>query len=301
MRHGSYIRKAATIAGLVAAGATCALGVSSAQNGGAPGTAAFARPNFPRFSPIRRGIVPPELNPPSFSFGQPVNGGTGNGDITLLQLRAQTPMLPGQVAPPVGSALPVTPGFSAPGFPVPFANTLLPGFGNSLGAVPNAGMTLGPLQAAQLRNNLLVPGAITTAPMGYTTATVTSPQGAMQRGAAPAQTPMASRPAPATGTGAVRTSNSRRTRVRGAMDVATAQRFNMARSQGALRSAEVVRANAATVWVKVDENGMTAVRQVPASSVFFYRGGELLDGAIFPSMAQPGETVMIIDSSRRPL
>jgi hypothetical protein len=40
---------------------------------------------------------------------------------------------------------------------------------------------------------------------------------------------------------------------------------------------------------------------IPSSNVFFYRAGELLDGATFPNMAQPGESVMVIDPSRTPL
>lgn len=331
MRHGSVIKRTAKILSLAALGAVGAVGVSHAQNipNIVPLPPGFVVPPSSGIGPVGapRSIGIPNIVPLPPGFGvppssgapfqrtigpvniTPLNGGGLNQERRIMQLN---PLLPPQAAAQLSPSLPVTPGFTTPGFPAPFANTgVLNGVG-ALGGVPNSGMTLGPLNAFGTRTNgnfplvgtTGVPGAVTTLPGAVTTrpgsygASVTP---VPQRGAPQGQPAMAAQPAPNTGAAAVRTANSRRHMVRGAMEVATARRYNVARSQGALTSAVVVKANGASVWVKIDQNGTPAIRQIPSANVFFYRAGELLDGANFPNMATPGESVMVIDSSRMPL
>jgi hypothetical protein len=175
-----------------------------------------------------------------------------------------TPTLtPGMVGTGTTGFVPLGTGFTTPVVVTPGAWW---GYGPAYGGIPNAGTRLGPPAAAPARLNTAAAG----------------------RTAAP--------------TGAVHTSNARQTMARGAMDVATARRFNTAAGRGALQPASVARASTSGyVWVKVNQNRVASVRAVPSSDVFFYRGGELMDAATFPGMVQPGESVMVADPSRMPL
>jgi len=306
------VKKTAAILALAAAGAAGAAGMGHAQT-------------RPVISPLPSGLVglpgSALVTTPQRSIGPigvptTVIPASGSAQRRIMQLNPTLSLQPGS---PFRTNLPVTPGLNTlpmnpaltnplvnpalanplvnpalanplvnPGFTNPFVTTpVVSGFGPTVGGVPNAGMTLGPLNAV----------GTTGAPGSYGA----SMTGAGQRGAQRSQGTATAQPAANAGMGAVQTANARRHMVRGAMEVATAQRFNAARNQGSLRSGQVVRTTSAYVWVKVNDNGTRAIRQVPSSDVFFYRAGELLDGANFPSMAQPGETVMIIDSSHTAL
>jgi len=277
------------------------VGASIAQTPGQTLPIQVGQPGIGPFVPINTLPVNP-VPPPVPGNAQPVAiPATGNGLDTVIRIEEQRPTAPaigGGIPNPATGAVNVIPntgtvpvnpfaptaiapgnlgtvngttGFTT-GFPG-FATPVVPvvGGGPVIGGIPNAGMSLG--------------GAPNMAATRYNGA------GGQRTVSQPAAQPM----------GGVYTSNSRRTLARGAMDVATVRRFNAAANGGALRPAEVARATSGYVWIRVNNNGVASVRQVPTTNVFFYRGGELMDASTFPALVQPGERVMVADPSRMPL